>query len=1327
MYIKRSCASVSKKIFETTLIDQLITGYLPRSIYAFNTKKIPNYLKVGDTNRKVETRLSEWRKIYKDLEKVFEYESMLEDKNGEKTVFFRDYSLHDYFLKSKNSKRFSNREFENEFFEYITTSDIEEGIEDIKKDYIKEGIRKYNFYEIASNNSQVESHWVRNQNYEPRPNQKIVINNIVNAVKGGKNNLLLYAVMRFGKSNVSIWSAKELDSKITIIVSGKADVKSEWKKTVESHVDFKNFIFTEVINFDEDFYRNNKSKNIVIFVTLQDLAGSQEEMKDKHKFLFELESDLMIIDETHFGARANIYGKSLESKEDIEFEELEKYDLYQAIKNINVLSTKVKLHLSGTPYRILLSGEFLEGDIVGKIQFNDILESKKEWINKNIEIADKMPWENPYFGFPEMIRFAFSPTKAALKMLEKLKVNGISAELNVLFEPESTAKNKARETKFKYESDVLDILKAIDGSKEDSNIFPLLDYHLIKNRRLGQHIVMVLPFKNSVDALERLLIEQKGDFHNLQNYEVLNIAGNTSRYKSVDEVQRVIRDFSLENKKTISLTVNKMLTGSTVPQWDTMIFLKDTKSPQEYDQAIYRLQSPWIKDIKDLNSGEVVGKEDMKPQTLLIDFSPNRIFKIESERALVVNASEGKTGNENQVLQLKRSISFSPIIQLNVNKLTEVTPQDIISKIRDYSSEKSIVDEVHELPIDEKLYLIPEILAEISKQAELGNKNGFELGISEEQDTYFEEPEEVKTSDSSEGASNEKNLDQRVDDKPSVKQMQMYYSRILFYSFLLPNDVKNLSDIILSIDTNKRLAKNLEIKKPIIVAMKKYINPFVLASLDNKIENINQLRFEAKEEGILKAISKFGRVSENEVFTPISLAKNMINDLMSDDFIQEFRKKPKNIFDMTSKSGVFLIIAYQKLVEAGIEENLLKKKLFAVATSPVSYEFTRVVYEEFGWDLNNLANCDSFNSYKLIEKDFSTNQLKNHFGDDNLKFDVIIGNPPYQEKAKGTSSSDDPIYHLFMKEAYKLANKVMFITPARFLFNAGKTPRAWNNEMLHDKHLSIRHYELTSEKVFPGTAIPGGVVVTYRDVDIDFGEIGTFVKFEHLDSILQKVWKLSDTSLRTIIYSQNKFDLESLYNDYPEFRNIIGNKGKDKRFRQIIMQRLNVFSDKKLNDDDLRILGLINKKRTYRYIPRKYVQIQPWVDAYKVFVPFSNGASGTLGDSAARLISTPVLGYPGEGMTQTFIGIGAYMSKEEGENLLLYVKSKFARVMLGILKVTQGNKPDTWEYVPLQDFTKSSDINWSKSSSEIDQQLYEKYGLSDEEIAFIEEKVAKIE
>ena len=342
-----------------------------------------------------------------------------------------------------------------------------------------------------------------------------------------------------------------------------------------------------------------------------------------------------------------------------------------------------------------------------------------------------------------------------------------------------------------------------------------------------------------------------------------------------------------------------------------------------------------------------------------------------------------------------------------------------------------------------------------------------------------------------------------------------------------------------------------------------------------------------------------------------------------------------------------------------------------------------------------------------------------------MKFDFIIGNPPYQEEIEG--SSDRPIYNTFMDAAYGISDKVELITPARFLFNAGKTPKAWNQKMMEDEHLKVLLYERDSSKIFPNTNINGGIAITYRDAQENFGAIEIFSAYDELRNIQEKIQSfLKDGAITEIIISQNRFNLEALYEDYPECAGIISSEGRERRIVSSAFEKLPVFKNEKESEHDIKILGIINTKRQYRWISSKYVEENGNLRKWKVFVPSANGASGTIGEQAARIISKPVLGQPNEGITQTFISVGAFESEYEAQAALKYVKSKFARILLGILKITQHNPGPKWNFVPLQDFTPDSDIDWSKSIQEIDQQLYKKYGLNEREIQFIESHVKEM-
>lgn len=339
------------------------------------------------------------------------------------------------------------------------------------------------------------------------------------------------------------------------------------------------------------------------------------------------------------------------------------------------------------------------------------------------------------------------------------------------------------------------------------------------------------------------------------------------------------------------------------------------------------------------------------------------------------------------------------------------------------------------------------------------------------------------------------------------------------------------------------------------------------------------------------------------------------------------------------------------------------------------------------------------------------------------KFFAVIGNPPYQEDPELGSTRSLPIYDRFMDEVYDVAEKVELVTPGRFLFNAGQTKKTWNEKMLTDEHLKVLYYEAESSKVFPSVDIKGGVAVTYHDAGKVVGPIGDFIPIDELRSIAKKsAAKNESESLASIVESQNNYNFDNLYRDHPDYSQYISGEGRHSQLKSNALERVPIFTEQPTHEDDLRIFGIIKGKRSYRYCPRAYIrQPHPNLMKYKVFVPKSNG-SGALGE----VLSTPLIGEPLIGYTQSFIGIGAVDTREEAEAILKYVKSKFARVLLGILKITQDNTKPTWAKIPLQDFTANSDIDWTQSIANIDRQLYAKYGLDNEEISFIESHVKEM-
>ena len=343
-----------------------------------------------------------------------------------------------------------------------------------------------------------------------------------------------------------------------------------------------------------------------------------------------------------------------------------------------------------------------------------------------------------------------------------------------------------------------------------------------------------------------------------------------------------------------------------------------------------------------------------------------------------------------------------------------------------------------------------------------------------------------------------------------------------------------------------------------------------------------------------------------------------------------------------------------------------------------------------------------------------------------MKFDVVVGNPPYQEDS-GTSARDDALYNYFYELADKVGDKYLLISPARFLFNAGSTPKSWNKKMLNDEHLKVIYYEQDSSKVFPNVGIAGGIVILYRNKDINFGAIQSFTSFEELNRISQLVGTKREPVLTSIISGRGIYRLtQKLHKDYPQIKemqskghqNDIGTGAFDKFNNLIYFEEI-----PKDGHFYTLIYGRFENTRTQRYIRSDYVN-EPFAhDKWRVILPKAYGTGISEKRSAATLIGEPFVIAPKAGFTETYISVGEFESEAEANNALKYIKGKFARIMLAVLKVTQDNTKEKWSKVPIQNFTSNSDINWNLSISEIDRQLYEKYNLDQNEIDFIESKV----
>ena len=1128
--------------------------------------------------------------------------------------------------------------------------------------------------------------------------------------------------MRFGKSFTSMCCAVELGAKLVVVVSAKADVKGEWKRTVQSHIKFDGYYFLE----SDDLLRNEliiaekqkANEKIVLFLTLQDLQG--DEIKSKHKEIFENQIDLLLIDETHFGARATEYGKvlkeenlsAIEIKSELKLNDNTLDDLEITNK---VFNAKIRIHLSGTPYRILMNSEFTNDDIIAFYQFTNIAEDQEQWNLENLNKDEIKEWDNPYYGFPQMIRFAFNPNESSRKKMDEMKKRGVTYAFSELFRPQSITIDKENKLhkKFKYEQEILDLLKVIDGSEEDANLLSFLDYDKIKEGKMCRHIVCVLPYRASCDALEELIKNQ--DFKHLSNYEIINISGveNEKNFKDTQSVQSKIKKCESENVKTITLTVNRMLTGSTVHEWDTMLYLKDTASPQEYDQAIFRLQNQYIKVFKE-PSGDVV-KFNMKPQTLLVDFNPNRMFQMQEHKSQIYNVNTESNGNSKLEERIRKELEISPIVVLNNNKIVQIQPADILDAVRKYSSSRSVFDEAITISIDYSLLDIEAIKAEIERQGKIGSRQGIEIKATEgEGDEIDIDDSTDKDEDENEGTTKSKTKeDEVVNDYKG--QFAMYYARILFFAFLTESRVKSLQEIINHIKGNPdnlRIASNLNLDSVIVDLFQKHINPFILSELDYKIHNINSLANDTAISPIERAsnaMKKFSRLSDSEIVTPEIVTDKIITGLPANAI-----DKNTMLLDIASKQGEFVYAVYKKFGKD------VANKFYSIPTSKIAYEFTIKVYKLLELDVKlieaNYTSYDLISENKFIEKE--TIKINNK----KMKFNVIVGNPPYQQSDGGAQASAKPIYNLFVDVAKQLSpSNIAMIMPTRW-FAGGRGLNEFRDQMLNDTHISELHDFLKPELIFQNINLRGGICYFMWDKGYDNTK-GLTKVFTYKDDLIPKMNTRSLKTEDSDILIRHSIGIEMInkinsHSEFESFENHIsslrpfgfrGYFSKDEKFRD---------SNKGLKDPVI----CYGKGKKVGYIDRDEItKNTEWIDKFKVYTPRANNIGTELNDDNLNTF----VGSPKTICTESYIAVGVdlELDKISATNLCKYFKTKFARFQHSLGKASQDATSKTFRFVPTQNFKAKSDINWSKSTEEIDRQLYAKYKLTKEEIEFIESMI----
>lgn len=1169
-----------------------------------------------------------------------------------------------------------------------------------------------------------------------RPEQIEAIEKTKKQFKKG-NEMLWFAKMRFGKTLSALQVVKEQEFSRTLILTHRPVVDKGW---------FEDFgkIFYDIPQYSygsknkgnqfDTLEKEHKTKGTkyIYFASMQDLRGSElvGGNFDKNDEIFGTQWDFIIIDEAHEGTQTEL-GKNV-------------------IQELQKGNTKV-LHLSGTPFNLL---DNYEEDEIYTWDYVMEQKAKTEW--DKIHFGDP----NPYAPLPKLNIYTYDLGK----ILRDYKDEEVAFNFREFFRVNDTGN-------FLHEKDVLSFLNLICKEDEESN-YP---YSTEEYRDNFRHSLWMVPGVKEAKALSKML-----KLHPVfGQFDVVNVAGDgdeeESKEEALEKVEKAISDKPHETY-TITLSCGRLTTGVSVKAWTAVFMLSGSHntSSSGYMQTIFRVQTP----------ATINGK--VKEECFVFDFAPDRTLKVIAETAKI-SAKVGKTSGEDRKIMGEFlnfcpiiAIHGSKMKSYDVNGMLEQLKKVYVERVVRNGFEDGYLynnDQLMKLEsIDlEEFEGLKKIIGSTKSMPKSGDIDVNKQGFTDEEYAQLEAAKKKKKEELTE---DEKQLLAEKSEKKKNRDSAVSILRgisirmpLLIYGADVSNEeeeisIDNFTELVDDQSWEEFMPKG--VTKETFLKFKKYYEPDVFRAAGKRIRALaraaDHLTIEERIERITSIFASFRNPDKETVLTPWRVVNMHLGDCLGGYvFLDEKREKTisqpvfvshgevtedvfsseSKVLEINSKSGLYPLYVTYSIFRNRIavkypdkEQNTLSitqqlelwdetinENIFVICKTRMAKSITKRTLVGFR---NSKVNTRHFEDlihqithrhFYFISKVKKSKSYGKTNNDNNMKFNAVVGNPPYQVTTVGTS--DKPIYHLFMDIAFQISDKVTFITPGRFLFNAGKTPKEWNKKILSDKHFKVIWYESDSTNIFPNVDIKGGVAVTFRDKNMINKEIGVFSSYPVLSSIAKKV-RSNDrfSNLSTIIYSQNKFKLEVLYKDFPEYKKIIGSNGTEKRLTTSIFEQLGVFKDKSIGENDVKILGLINNNRVYRFIPSKYLEDHNGLNKFKVLLPKSNG-SGQLGE----VLSSPVVEEPNTGFTQSFIGIGVFDSSTGANSCLKYLQTKFTRAMLGLLKVTQDNSSNVWQFVPLQDFSSDSDIDWSKTIPEIDQQLYKKYKLTEEEIAFIERMI----
>ena len=1167
-----------------------------------------------------------------------------------------------------------------------------------------------------------------------RPEQQEAIELTCKQFKKGKTQMLWNAKMRFGKTLSALQVVKKLELRRTIIITHRPVVNESWFED-----------FHKIFGDSPQFAYSSKDRgeslgrlecnahsqfghkdHFVYFASLQDLRGSSKVGGDfvKNEDVFALPWDLVIIDEAHEGTQTQL-GQSV-------------------LKELLHENTKV-LYLSGTPFN-LLSG--FKQDEVYTWDYVMEQKAKRDW--DAIHQGDP----NPYSGLPQLNLYTYNLGK----LFDEYAHSEFAFNFNEFFKVDSKTEQ------FAHDKDVKAFLDLL--TKPSENNYPFSNQGF---RDIFRHTLWVVPGVKAAKALSALL-KQHSVF---SNFEIVNVAGagdydeNASSLgatEALDAVNKAIGP-APEDSRTITISCGRLTTGVTVKVWTGVLMLAGSyqSTASSYLQTIFRVQSP----------ATIAGK--VKEQCYAFDFAPDRALKVIAQ-TFGVSKRPDAAGKDSARAALGEFINFCPIISIDGSTMQEVKVGQVMEQIKRVYVEQVVshgFDDVH--LYNDKLLKLDEIdLAQfeqlkgiIGQTKALGSTDKIDLNQQGLTDEEHEQLEQIKKKPKKTLTEEEKAKRKELQEKGKVRESAISVLRgisirmpLMIYGATISNEdeeltIENFSELVDDVSWAEFMPQG--VTKETFAQFIKYYDPDIFTAAGKRIRALARAADDMAIEERIKLISSifanFRNPDKETVLTPWRVVnmhlsstiggycffdQNFTQELteprlveLSDITEQVFRPKTK-LLEINSKSGLYpLYLAYTlvrlyldtygnkldlltRAQQRKIWDDVLKRNIFVICKSPMARSITErtlVGFREVPINtcyIDQLMERISTNPSAIKDLIAQTPNLWPNQSDEAMKFDAIVGNPPYQIMDGGSKASAKPLYHHFVRSAKKLEpHYISFITPSRW-FAGGKGLDDFRKEMLQDHRISKLINFTDSKECFTNADIAGGVnyflwdrqhngpcivtnmsnghgVTLSRPLD-EFAQYGIFVSSNTACSILHLATDDDHQSLSSLVSTRNPFNLST-----------------DKRGEPTSLPGY---------------LKLYSSRLETSYLaPTDDLMANQYTCSFNVLCAtiMSEHAGKPNKNGTFKVLSSIKVLEPYEVCTDSYLVIGCFEHKSEAEALHAYLSTSFARYLLLQALSSIHITRDRFVFVPMQDFSANSDLDWTLPVEKLDQQLFAKYGLTPEE------------